>query len=68
MLDSDRTFKIKVRSRWIVFRIFLTSQLIAFKEVFMAYFFPKVFNKSFPKININKKSKKNEIAYSMARK
>ena len=25
MLDSERTFKIKVRSRWIVFEILLTS-------------------------------------------
>ena len=32
MLDSKRTFKIKVTSRWTVFRILLMSQLFAFKE------------------------------------
>ena len=33
MLDSARTFKIKVRSRWKVFEILLTSAVIYIKRV-----------------------------------
>ena len=32
MLDSERTFKIKVRSHWTVFGILFTQELFAFKE------------------------------------
>ena len=32
MLDSKRTFKIKLRSRWAAFEISLTSAVFAFKE------------------------------------
>ena len=32
MLDSERTFKIKVRSHWTVFEIFLTSAVIIYIE------------------------------------
>ena len=32
MLDSERTFKKKVWSRWTVFKIWLRQQLFAFKE------------------------------------
>ena len=33
MLDSDRTFKIKVTSRWTVFEILLTSAVICIQRV-----------------------------------
>ena len=34
MLDSERTFKIKVRSRWTVFEISLTSTVICILKSF----------------------------------
>ena len=33
MLDSERTFQIKVRSRWTVFKILLTSAVICMYRV-----------------------------------
>ena len=35
MLDSQRTFKIKIRLRWTVFEILLTSAIISFKKFWM---------------------------------
>ena len=35
MLDSEKTFEIKVRLRWTVFEICLRLQLCAFKEFCM---------------------------------
>ena len=40
MLDSERTFKVKVRLRWTVFEIFLRQQLCAFKEFCMETRYP----------------------------
>ena len=34
MLDSERTFVIKVRSRWTVFKILLTSTVILYLKKF----------------------------------
>ena len=33
MLDSERKFKIKVRSRWTVYKILLTSAIICIQTV-----------------------------------
>ena len=34
MIDSERSFKVKVRSRWAVFKILLTSAAICSQRVF----------------------------------
>ena len=43
MLNSERTFEIKVRSRWAVFEILLSQQLFEFKKFSMEKRFPSIF-------------------------
>ena len=43
MLNSERTFEIKVRSCWAVFEILLSQQLFEFKKFSMEKRFPSIF-------------------------
>ena len=43
MLNSERTFEIKVRSRWAVYEILLSQQLFEFKKFSMEKRLPNIF-------------------------
>ena len=53
MLNSGKTFKIKVSSRWTVFKISLRLQLFEFKKFYMEKRLPNIFKT----INVTKLNK-----------